>query len=369
MRSSASVLAVIESPLSRWLAISRAVQRDRARAPYPRRPEPAIAVHSAAVKKGRRMQVDTTRSRVVQNWYVVTEVGNGITVISEPFHAEDVKSFLVEGERDVALIDTGLGIGDFPALVAELTDKQPIVLQTHGHWDHIGHSYAYERVLIHPSEVYTLQRGFPNEMFRGVLRGPSHNGTPYPPGFDPDTAAIPPCWPSGTLDQGDRVDLGGRVLEVFHTPGHSPGGLTFLDREARALFTGDVVQLASLWVFLPRSDASFWRDSLRTLANLADQVDAVYPSHNGVPVPPEAMVEIAAAYEEIWHGHRRPDRKEYWDIGFPEKVPVDVFDYGRFYFLLGTGRYGEGANPGWPPPAWAYERGKWDEDSGPTTDN
>src|SRR5215210_9349830 len=118
------------------------------------------------------MGKDTSEGRVMHDWFVVRELGQGITVIGEPLHAEDIKSYLVEGERDVAVIDTGLGIGDFPAVVAELSDKQPVVLQTHGHWDHIGHSYAYERVLIHPSEAYTLERGFPNDMYRGVLHGP-----------------------------------------------------------------------------------------------------------------------------------------------------------------------------------------------------
>ena len=45
------------------------------------------------------------------------------------------------------------------------------------------------------------------------------------------------------LKDGDTISLGkGLTLEVFHTPGHSPGSVSLLLREEMALFTGDTVQ-------------------------------------------------------------------------------------------------------------------------------
>ena len=55
-----------------------------------------------------------------------------------------------------------------------------------------------------------------------------------PSDFDP-SSGIPGCAPTGWLEHGDRIDLGGRVLEVFHTPGHSPGGVSFLDRRGASV--------------------------------------------------------------------------------------------------------------------------------------
>ena len=92
-------------------------------------------------------------------WFEVQHFPHGITMIREPHQSEDVKSYLVEGERDVAIIDTGTGAGDFPGLVASLSSKRPRVLQSHGHWDHAGHSYAFDEVLIHPSEVEGCAEG------------------------------------------------------------------------------------------------------------------------------------------------------------------------------------------------------------------
>ena len=44
------------------------------------------------------------------------------------------------------------------------------------------------------------------------------------------------------LKDGDQVDLGdGKILEIFHTPGHSKGSISLLYNKDRALFTGDAV--------------------------------------------------------------------------------------------------------------------------------
>ena len=275
-----------------------------------------------------------------QEWFQVRQLDGGITIIAEPLHEEGVKSYLVEGERDVAVIDTGLGVADFATLVRGLSNRDPIVLQTHGHWDHIGHTWAFERRLIHPSEAYTLRRGFPNAMYRPLFSPRRLRNAALPPEFDPETAAIPPCEPTGTLEQGDIVDLGGRTLEVFHTPGHSPGGVSFLDRQTATLFAGDAINYGGIWLFLPRSDAAAFRVTLQLLAGMAGQLRAVYPSHQRAPMPPEHLQLAHEAFEEVWAG-RAPDSRLRWDIGFPEKVPVDVHDVGEFRFLLREGAYGE----------------------------
>jgi glyoxylase-like metal-dependent hydrolase (beta-lactamase superfamily II) len=276
-----------------------------------------------------------------QDWYEVERIGDGVVRIAEPLHEEGVKAYLVEGERAVAVIDTGLGVGDFGALVRELSDKPPLVLQTHGHWDHIGGSHAFERVLVHPSEAYALRRGFPNAMYRPLFTPQRLRGGVLPSCFDPETAAIPGVEPTGDLNHGDTIDLGGRVLEAIHTPGHSPGGIALLERATGFLFAGDIVNEGDIWLFLPRSDAADFRATMRLLADMAGDITAIYPSHGKAPQPPGLLPEIRDAFEEVWAG-RAPDRRLRWDIGFPERVPVDVHDFGTFRFLLGEGRYGEG---------------------------
>ncbi|HEX5167114.1 MAG TPA: MBL fold metallo-hydrolase [Thermomicrobiales bacterium] len=264
------------------------------------------------------------------DWFEVVRFPQGVTMIAEPGHSEDVKSYLVEGERDVAILDTGMGVGDFAGLVATLSDRAPIVLHSHAHFDHVGASNRFDRVLVHASEADDLREGVPNERFRRWFEPQHLVGDRLPVDFDPEQARIEPAEPTGAIEPGQRFDLGGRVLEAFHTPGHSPGGITLLDRENRLLFPGDAVYTGPMFAWRPYSDPIAYRESLRLLAELADLVDVVYPSHNRVPLMPDEVRSMHYAYEEIWSG-RVPDQRD---------ADKDTFDFGDFSFWLRRDGYG-----------------------------
>jgi len=69
-----------------------------------------------------------------------------------------------------------------------------------------------------------------------------------------------------------------RRLQVLHTPGHSPGSLTFYWPEAKALFTGDVIFAASLGrTDFPQGSGEQLKASIRRLAEL--EVEYLFPGH------------------------------------------------------------------------------------------
>jgi glyoxylase-like metal-dependent hydrolase (beta-lactamase superfamily II) len=264
-------------------------------------------------------------------WFEVVERGNGITAIGERLReGADVKSFLVEGERDVAVIDTGTGVGDFAGLVASLSSRAPIVLQTHAHWDHIGSAHRFERVLVHPAEADWLRAGETNASFRKHFGPGAIQHAWLPVGFDPDTSSIPGRAPTGELLPGDRIDLGGRVLEAHHTPGHSPGSMSLLDRQAGVLFVGDAIKIGIILLCLNGSDPVAYRDTLRRMTELAEQVDVIYPSH-GATMTAADVRELREAYESIWAG-REPTAHQ--TVNYGEPVEVEVYEVGRFTFLM-----------------------------------
>ncbi len=276
-------------------------------------------------------------------WFEVIDAGHGVTIIREPLGDDDVKSYLVEGARDVAVLDTGMGIDDFRGLVAQRSDRQPIVLHSHSHWDHIGDSYKFERVLIHASEADDLRRGAEWGSYSNWFPPEFIAAHPLPATFDPATAGIPGCEPSGLLRHGDSIDLGGRRLEVFHTPGHSPGGITLLDREQRLLFPGDAINFGTLYLFFEGCDPAAYRATLNLLADLAPHVDAVYPSHGGWPMSPADLLAARDGYEEVWAG-RPPDATELVDVAGTPTL-LDVHDVGDYRYLLAPGSYGERESP------------------------
>ncbi len=49
-------------------------------------------------------------------------------------------------------------------------------------------------------------------------------------------------------------DIGGREIEVLHTPGHSPGHMCFWEKSREYLFTGDLVYKDILFAYYPSTD-------------------------------------------------------------------------------------------------------------------
>ena len=65
--------------------------------------------------------------------------------------------------------------------------------------------------------------------------------------------------PAHTLHAGDTFSIGSATWEVLHTPGHSPGSVTFYDAANRFIISGDVLFQGSIG----RTD--LWQGSLPTL--------------------------------------------------------------------------------------------------------
>ncbi len=261
------------------------------------------------------------------DWFEIQTFPHAIWMIREPHHSEDVKSYLIEGERDLAVLDTGMGVGDFAGTVAALSSKRPRVLQTHAHWDQFGASHRFADVLVHPTDADGLRQGREGTRLLAAFTAEHTNLEKLPADFDP-ALGLPGCEPTGWLQHGDVIDLGNRKLEVIHTPGHSAGGVSFLDRTGRALFVGDLLYLGRMYLFFVDSDVAAFRESLRRVSEVLDAVDLVFPAHGDAPVGPRDVLVIRDAFEEVWHG--RSDGTHDAMLGYD----VTTYDFGDFSFLV-----------------------------------
>lgn len=154
--------------------------------------------------------------------------------------------YVVEGDERAAVIDTGiLEGGKLMPTVRELTAKPVILLLTHAHIDHMHHMDEFDTVYLCHEEFK-----LPPEFLREHMAGKQLNL-------------------AGTIDirTGDRIDLGGRTLEVFQVPGHTPGSVVFWDSAEDYVFTGDAIGSGSgVWIQLPgRSSLSDYREHLYNL--------------------------------------------------------------------------------------------------------
>ncbi|MEV0217337.1 MBL fold metallo-hydrolase [Micromonospora sp. NPDC050695] len=96
-----------------------------------------------------------------------------------------------------------------------------------------------------------------------------------------------------TIDDGDRINLGGHVLTVLHLPGHTPGSIALLEERSGTLYSGDIVYDGALIDDLPNSDVAAYRRSLEFLADL--DVSVVHPGH-GHSFDRTRLHQLAEAY-------------------------------------------------------------------------
>lgn len=182
--------------------------------------------------------------------YTAAELCPGIWNIEQDF----VRSYLVLGEEQAMLVDTCDVNADLPGLVAQITSLPVVVVQTHCDHDHIGSSWRFDQVLMHPSEFALLR----------------------------ETSAAPLS--PRSIREGEVIDLGGRRFEVILIPGHTPGSIALLDAQARLLFSGDSVKDDIVYMFGPGRDLAAYIDSLERLYAMRERFDAILPCHGTTPV-------------------------------------------------------------------------------------
>jgi glyoxylase-like metal-dependent hydrolase (beta-lactamase superfamily II) len=241
------------------------------------------------------------RVPVSDSWFEVYRVAPSVFAIYEPHQAEETISYLIIGDKQAMLFDTGMGISDIRKVTAELTRLPIVVLNSHTHNDHVGDNWQFET-------IYGMNTDFTRENARGSREDAQAEVAPdqicgkLPKGFDPRTYATRPWKIHGYMHDGDHIDLGDRSLEVIATPGHTPDAISLLDRVNGLLFTGDTYYPAPIWLFRPETDVEAYGASIRRLAALAPQIKSVLGAHNVPVAPPLVLQHLVTAFEAVRAG-------------------------------------------------------------------
>jgi glyoxylase-like metal-dependent hydrolase (beta-lactamase superfamily II) len=150
-----------------------------------------------------------------EEWFEVYEIAPDLLVFHEPRHYEGTIVNLVIGRDKAALIDTGCGIGNLRQAVEAVTDKPVIVVNTHTHLDHLGGNRQFDDIamLDHPLSRRLAKEGASSQVLHTEILEESLVTPPWPQGFDPSGRALPPFQVKHWLQEGDRIELGGRDLE------------------------------------------------------------------------------------------------------------------------------------------------------------
>jgi glyoxylase-like metal-dependent hydrolase (beta-lactamase superfamily II) len=263
---------------------------------------------------------DLERVPTNQDWFEVYRIRPGVFALYEPRQYEEVISYLIVGAKRALLFDTGLGIGDVRSLVAQLTKLPVTVLNSHTHFDHIGGNRQFKNIWGRDTAYTRTNSAGATQQQLAEIVLPERLCGDLPKAFKKETYAIPRFTITSFVKDGDVIDLGGRKVEVLHTPGHTPDSVSLLDRANGLLFTGDMFYAGPIFLYVPESDVPAYKRSVARYAALAPQLKLVLPAHNFPAAKPEMLRRLAKAMDEIEAGRAKyqndQDRREYLFDGF-----------------------------------------------------
>lgn len=118
--------------------------------------------------------------------------------------------YLLAGKDKAVLIDAGTTIPGLKEIANKIAGKPVTLVLTHVHPDHAGAVEGFDQVWINPGDTANVPMFMKD--YKGEIK---------------------------FLKNGQKLKLGGRVLEVFFNPGHTPGSVTFLEKGTDRGFCGD----------------------------------------------------------------------------------------------------------------------------------
>lgn len=231
----------------------------------------------------------------MNDWFTIDHIDENTHIISEYKHWEESHAYLLNGTEYSLLIDTGLGIVNIYDEVIRLTDKPIIAVATHIHWDHIGGHKYFNDFYVHEEEVNWLAGEFPLTIEQ--IKGYVVERCELPEGFNVDDYEFFQGTATRVLRDNDAIDIGGRSIQVLHTPGHSPGHMCFYEESRGYLFTGDLVYKDTLFAYYPSTDPKAYLKSIERVAELPAR--QVFPAHHSLDIKPEILFRMQDAFRQI----------------------------------------------------------------------
>lgn len=232
------------------------------------------------------------------HYYTTRRIGNQVYQL---FEKRGVSETLIVGKEQALLMDTGYGHRELIPEIRKITHKPILVMNSHLHPDHSNGNKLFPQVYVGqrdlPGDTPSADQELMNQVCKALeakhdlttlwktLRRPAKKMLL---GFATDLGdAQHMALPS-------EIDLGGRTLQIWDMPGHTPGSVMVLDPADRVIYTGDAIN-GNYWAFTnPSYSLAAYRAQVQEVACLAGY-DEIWLAHQREQLP-FAFVGFFAAF-------------------------------------------------------------------------
>ena len=198
--------------------------------------------------------------------------------------------YVLCGKEKALIIDSANGQENLKAIVRTLTDLPLMVVNTHGHVDHVCGNAYFDEAYVHEDDMALC------------LEHMAYNNEEYE-----KQCVVPP--PMKTIAVGDVIHLGGIDVEVVSLKGHTAGSIGLIDIQDRILFSGDGAN-GHLWMQLDHSlPISVLYDTLVAFKrDHDDRFDHVLAGHGKDFEPKTRIDQNIRGCEELLAGKTENDQ-------------------------------------------------------------
>lgn len=169
-----------------------------------------------------------------------------------------------EKTKQSAVIDPGDEVDSIIASINQNNLKLKFILLTHGHVDHVAQLVRLKQsiqaeTLMHPDDLFL----FENISVQAMMFGLPDPGDPKPDRF---------------IKDGEIIKIGELEVKVLHTPGHSPGSVSYQVEDN--LFVGDLIFSGSIGrTDLPGGNYHSLINSVQTMIFTFPDETKIHPGH------------------------------------------------------------------------------------------
>ena len=182
-----------------------------------------------------------------------------------------------------------------------MAGKEPDVILTHSHGDHIGGVKQFNRIFAGAADIAEI---------------------------DPDLS----LQNSGKLREADYYFRNHNAVEgvsIVALSGHTPGSIGVLDSYNGRFFIGDYLSYTPVYMCLPGADMHSFRNSLLKIQSLSAEYEELYVGHESEPMPKELLDEFIILAEKFLEDEAESEEALYFD-----RFPCKRYFYKKASVLI-----------------------------------